>query len=230
MTNHMTQRGLIRGVVVGMAIIMLVVLAGCGGGEDKPPMPSFGGYPNHWVVLTSLQSDGVTYNMNDPLTGNGDTFNAKYGDPATRILAMQTYYPVEGASIASDVPVFRQNVDPWQSDLLGTSAWTIKNSGCAVTSVAMLLAKYGALDVNPGTLNKWLTDNGGYTEDPNDSSVLDQIDWKVAAGYLGPNQTVSVMTSGDRVDWPDDPPTPADLPMINTELAKGPVVVGLELK
>lgn len=53
--------------------------------------------------------------------------------------------------------------DPlWRNDILGTcSGTTIWSAGCAMTCVAMILATSGD-NVDPGTLNTWLTNNNGY--------------------------------------------------------------------
>jgi len=50
----------------------------------------------------------------------------------------------------------------WSSQELGTcSGDTICSAGCAMTSVAMMLATKG-VSVNPSSLDSWLTSNGGY--------------------------------------------------------------------
>jgi uncharacterized protein YvpB len=70
-----------------------------------------------------------------------------------------------------DVPVFYQSDGLWASDQLGTcESLTIKSSGCAVTSLAMLYAYYGVTVQGPGQekgmspriLDYWLTTYGGY--------------------------------------------------------------------
>ena len=62
----------------------------------------------------------------------------------------------------------RQCDSRWSSDILGTSGGkTICDQGGAISSLAMLLDDcdydlYGS-NVNPGTLNRWLKENNGYT-------------------------------------------------------------------
>ncbi len=59
---------------------------------------------------------------------------------------------------------WKQSDPRWGSVRLGGSWETIRQSGCAVTSVAMLLVKSGNFDestINPGTLCEFLTKNGG---------------------------------------------------------------------
>jgi hypothetical protein len=62
------------------------------------------------------------------------------------------------------IPVQRfAQADPrWSDDELGTTASTMGEAGCAVSSAAMVLAFYGQ-DIDPGRLNTFLSDNGGYT-------------------------------------------------------------------
>lgn len=75
-----------------------------------------------------------------------------------------------------DVPYFSQNDQPWgpteydhSSSLLNNP--TMNNWGCAVTSAAMVLnyhdiknfgTEYQNKNIDPGTLNEWLRNNGGY--------------------------------------------------------------------
>ena len=53
--------------------------------------------------------------------------------------------------------------DPrWADDPLGPTPATLHDEGCAVTSAAMVLASYG-LEVDPGRLNRFLTEHEGFT-------------------------------------------------------------------
>ena len=91
-----------------------------------------------------------------------------------------------------DYPMFKQCVDPWGDDIMVTK--TICQVGCLMSSTSMGLAgtaiqipaASGLEDANPGTLNKWLQDNGGYDSD-ND--------------FIEP---VAVNINPDRIVWPDD--------------------------
>jgi uncharacterized protein YgiM (DUF1202 family) len=59
-------------------------------------------------------------------------------------------------------PVKLSQRDPrWKGDKLGTSSLTLGNSGCAVSSVAMLLSGYGYSET-PGSLNSKLKTKGGF--------------------------------------------------------------------
>jgi len=60
------------------------------------------------------------------------------------------------------VPVFTQDDPRWDFQLLGPTYETIGQSGCAITSAAMVLSAYG-VDTDPGRLNAFLTTNAGYT-------------------------------------------------------------------
>lgn len=68
------------------------------------------------------------------------------------------YFP---ARVALPVPPFRQGDDRWRKDKLGNTKDTVGGVGCAVTSATMVMAYYGA-DIDPGRMNKALTENDGY--------------------------------------------------------------------
>ena len=61
-----------------------------------------------------------------------------------------------------NVPRFAQADARWADDSLGSTDSTIGGEGCAVSSAAMVLAYYG-VNVDPGILNTFLTNNEGYT-------------------------------------------------------------------
>lgn len=61
------------------------------------------------------------------------------------------------------VPQFFQADPRWSQDPLARTPATMEAEGCAVSAAAMTLASYG-IDVDPGRLNKFLTDlPGGFT-------------------------------------------------------------------
>jgi hypothetical protein len=64
--------------------------------------------------------------------------------------------------VALPVPVFAQGDPRWKDDLLGPTEATLHAEGCAVSAAAMVMASYG-IDTDPGRLNRFLTENGGYT-------------------------------------------------------------------
>ncbi len=58
--------------------------------------------------------------------------------------------------------LYKQCGESWSNDRLGTSSKnTICTAGCAMSSVSMYLQTRG-ISSNPGSLNAWLTKNGGY--------------------------------------------------------------------
>ncbi len=61
-----------------------------------------------------------------------------------------------------NVPRFAQADPRWADDLLGRTDSTMGGEGCAVSSAAMVLAYFG-VNIDPGVLNTFLTNNGGYT-------------------------------------------------------------------
>ena len=60
------------------------------------------------------------------------------------------------------VPEFSQEDPRWDMELLGPTFDTIGQTGCAITSAAMVLSAYG-VDTDPGRLNDFLNANAGYT-------------------------------------------------------------------
>ena len=62
------------------------------------------------------------------------------------------------------VALYLQGDPAWGQDQLGLSVHTMGQVGCAVTSAAMVMKFYG-LDVDPGRLNVFLREHGGYDED-----------------------------------------------------------------
>jgi hypothetical protein len=56
---------------------------------------------------------------------------------------------------------YKQCDSRWSSQKLGTCSQTICSAGCAMSSVAMIIATRGG-NYNPSTLNSWLEKHGGY--------------------------------------------------------------------
>jgi hypothetical protein len=65
------------------------------------------------------------------------------------------------AVLARTYPLYKQCDSRWGNEQLGTSSNTICKAGCAISSVAMALTGCGH-NYNPGTINTWLKNNGGY--------------------------------------------------------------------
>jgi len=69
---------------------------------------------------------------------------------------------IDGLDAANGWTLYKQCGQSWSNDMLGTAAGvTICRAGCAMSSVAMIMRTRGA-NVNPGTFNSWLRNNGGY--------------------------------------------------------------------
>lgn len=64
-------------------------------------------------------------------------------------------------ALARNYPMYKQCDSSWANDQLGTSAKTICQAGCLMSSAAMALSGTGH-SYNPHTLNQWLKSNGGY--------------------------------------------------------------------
>ena len=64
------------------------------------------------------------------------------------------------SEVLLDVQFFSQKDPAWSGDYLGNSRYRIGNSGCALTSLAMV-ADYFGYDTDPGRLNSSLTAAGG---------------------------------------------------------------------
>ena len=125
------------------------------------------------------------------------------------VAALSAQLPVSADS-SMTVPVMSQQDPAWGAAPLGTSATdTIASSGCAITSVTMMLRYYG-MNTDPGALNSWLTANGGYAFD-------DALVWDSITAYTGGRVAFS--------QW-----TGADLGLIQSQLDAGrPVVAEVQL-
>jgi len=69
--------------------------------------------------------------------------------------------PPSNVSTTLGWTLYKQCDSRWGGEQLGTCSLTICKAGCAMSSVAMMLSTKG-VNVNPGTLNSWLKQNGGY--------------------------------------------------------------------
>lgn len=78
------------------------------------------------------------------------------------------------------VPAFTQDDPRWNFQLLGPTFETIGQSGCAITSAAMVLSAYG-VDTDPDRLNQFLNANAGYTTNG-------WVYWEKAAAIAPGNQ------------------------------------------
>jgi hypothetical protein len=109
------------------------------------------------------------------------------------------------------VPVLTQGDPRWSFELLGPTYETIGQSGCAITSAAMVLAAYG-VDTDPDRLNQFLDANQGYT--PN--------------GWLYWEKAAAIAPGGQVEKAYEDLPSYA---LIDRNLLEGnPVIVRLTLQ
>ena len=64
-------------------------------------------------------------------------------------------------------PLYKQCGQSWSSDLMGSSGSNVCSKGCLMSSLSMVLNDCGrqinSKAANPGTLNAWLSANGGYS-------------------------------------------------------------------
>ncbi len=81
------------------------------------------------------------------------------GDPY-KFSADPTMY-VNATSKSYGWTEYKQCDSRWANQQLGTCSLTICSAGCAMSSVAMILATKGA-GQNPSSFDAWLTNNGGY--------------------------------------------------------------------
>ena len=61
------------------------------------------------------------------------------------------------------VPLFLQGDPAWGQDQSGSGQYTLAQVGCAISSSAMVMKFYG-IDTDPGRLNVFLRDHGGFDE------------------------------------------------------------------
>lgn len=113
---------------------------------------------------------------------------------------------IPGVTKLLNIPFFSQNNPAWKKDKVGTcpnEIGGITGVGCAVTSLAMLLASKG-VDVTPKSLNIWLSENDGYINGC-------QVSWKKATELNDPER-ISWLTSSETLNentadlkkWIDD--------------------------
>jgi len=102
-------------------------------------------------------------------------------------------YFLRGVALA--VPEFRQADPKWHNDPLGNTLDTIGETGCALSSAAMVLKSYG-VDTDPQRLNAYLTTHQGYEGNG-------YIIWEKAAelGHGTVEKAYEDLPSYWRIDW-----------------------------
>ncbi len=96
----------------------------------------------------------------------------------------ETVYPVNEIS-ADNAISFYQNDDNWKDDPLGNSKYHMGDSGCLTACIASTLimqdiAVEGVSEIDPGTLNKYFSENNIYDSEGN-------LQWEAAGKTLGVN-------------------------------------------
>jgi len=113
----------------------------------------------------------ITFIIINVITIDAYKFKAHQKIRANMKIAAQ--YPNNTDDTFSDIEdtpkqyvLYKQCSSPWGTETLGTGSDTICAAGCAMSSVSMILATWGekvnGQTTNPGTLNTWLINNGGY--------------------------------------------------------------------
>lgn len=83
------------------------------------------------------------------------------------------------ASATSDYTSFKQGDSRWKNMHLGTSSYTMSNSGCAVTALSSLMVHCGSVtsdSFNPGVLCEFFNNNGGFSSNGD-------LSWSTATKY-----------------------------------------------
>lgn len=134
---------------------------------------------HHFVLVTDVDVDRAVLHVNDPFYNTSEY-------PYTNVSDLLTY--ALDQTVDESFPLFKQCDERWGDDLMETE--TVCQVGCLMSSISMALNGTGiAINgnaTNPGSLNEWLRENGGY-DDANDlkESVVPLID-------------------PERIVWPDD--------------------------
>jgi len=80
------------------------------------------------------------------------------------MLKIASLFILVALTLTLNYPLFKQCDAKWASERLGTSPNTICSAGCLMSSAAMALNTAGNNQINPSSLNKWLTENSGYVQ------------------------------------------------------------------
>jgi hypothetical protein len=99
---------------------------------------------------------------------HGNIITWRYSDQTNWTLTVYVPYKL---SNSISVPLFLQKSSPWGGDIYANSGDTMANLGCFTTSGAMLVNYFAATQgrasrTDPGELNTWMINNGGYTAPP----------------------------------------------------------------
>ena len=134
-----------------------------------------------------------------------------------------TYYPGTEVEFAGDSPepqepppiqIWRQCDEPWGSQYIADSGLTMCQSGCAVTSCAMIGSQVES-DTDPLQLLSWLELNGGFTDDG-------RLYWQKVAQYYG-------LTFNGYTLWRDEGQV-ADMAIVQAAVERGPVIIQVDYR
>jgi hypothetical protein len=169
-----------------------------------------------WSGFVSCSANGQEWNNRFPLVARISASGVFGGKP----LSDPKLIFIIGSNTIGKI--FYQN-GLWGGDLYDHTSSTIGGIGCALTCMAMVLSAYG-VDVDPGELNTWMNENGGFNKD-------NKLQWKSLYNY--PNSPLERYTDNG-IGLKTDPVTgktniiPIKLPdmtNLETELAAGRPVI-----
>jgi hypothetical protein len=166
-------------------VVLVVALAGL-------PLPGLSD-----TVISGDDTATLSADLTDPVDNSA-------ASPGTWDLVAQPLSS-QPSEVLLDVPFFSQKDPAWYDDYLDGSPFKIGNSGCALTSLAMVADYYG-YDTDPGRLNTGLTAAGGIDTD----GIIS--DWSKVA-----------QASGQKVKWMSS--VPASWDTIDQELDDGYPVI-----
>ena len=121
-------------------------------------------------LITSLANQGMNYKQILLQVYNSGSRN--YGAADIQKMSCNTSGSTScGTASTGPYASWKQYEGPWINIQLGTSGKTIRQIGCLVTSISMLVAKSGVPTVltefNPGTFVEFLSNNGGFVSGGN---------------------------------------------------------------
>jgi len=193
----MNARSLVRAAFLFAAAILLVACEPGAGGDDPDGYEVLydgnGSTDGDCPVDGKLHSAGsdvavlgagdlVRKNFafggwNTEADGSGEDFDegASFPMPAADLTLYARWTPM------IEVVLMKQTAAPWGDDLMGSSETdTIAEAGALITSVAMMLST-DVPTIDPGVLNEYLTDNGGYVSE--DLFLYNSVDSYPGSSY-----------------------------------------------
>lgn len=129
-------------------------------------------YKNKDSEFSSLANQGLNYKSILLQVYNQGTNNLGANDVYRA--SCNTSMVCNGGVSTGEFANWKQYEGPWKNVQMGSSGKTIRQIGCLVTSLAMLIAKSGVPtnipDFNPGTFVEYLSQHGGFGSDGDFSS------------------------------------------------------------